>query len=220
VRSDDGRSGDLGQKLVKSMLQPDEDVGSSIGSKLLGESVLRNIVPGIAPVTSSVSSWKMTRKLGDTVSSYMRYHRAFRNEMLAVGYRCEAHFGLLAEGLWFLFSADGRLSPEETAVLAYLVRLLPADERADVMARFVEDENDWLQRLAALPENERDDFFHALEVAATVDEVVSQPERRILRGAARALGRTHDDLRIERMVKDFSDAGVLRGGPASPARSA
>jgi hypothetical protein len=206
VRSDD-RSGDLGQTLVKSMLHPGEDVGSSIGSKLLGESVLRNIVPVVAPVTSSVSSWKMTRKLGDTVSSYMRYHRAFRNEMLAVGTRCEAHFGLLAEGLWFLFSADGSLSPGETGVLAYLVRLLPAEEHAAVMARFVDDEHDWLQRLADLPENERGDFFHALEVAAAVDEVVSQPERRILRGAARALGRTYDDARIERMVKDFAASG-------------
>jgi len=63
VRSNDGRSDDLGQTLVKSMLQPDQDVGSSIGSKLLGESVLRNIVPIVAPVTSSMSSWRMTRKL-------------------------------------------------------------------------------------------------------------------------------------------------------------
>jgi hypothetical protein len=211
VRADDGHSGDLGQKLVKSMLQPDEEVGSSIGSKLLSESVIRNIVPVVAPVTSSVSSWRMTRKLGETVSGYMRYHRAFRAEMLAVGYRCEAHFPLLAEGLWFLFSADGRLSLEETGVLAYLVRLLPADARAAVMARFVEDEHDWLERLTELPENERDDFFHALEVAATVDEVVSHPERRILRGAARVLGRTYDDARIERMVKEFREAGVRNG---------
>ena len=121
---------------------------------------------------------------------------------------------MLAEGLWFLFSADGRLSPEETGVLAYLVRLLPADEQAAVMARFVEDEHDWLQRLGELPENERDDFFHALEIAATVDKVVTQPERRILRGAARALGQKYDDARIERMVTDFGDVGVLRGARA------
>jgi hypothetical protein len=36
----------------------------------------------------------------------------------------------------------------------------------------------------------------------------------------RVLGRTYDDARIERMVKDFSDAGVLRGGRANHARSA
>jgi len=214
ISSDGDGSADLGQQLVKSMLQPDQGVGSSIGSMLLSESVLRNIVPVVAPVTSSAASWRMTRRLGETVSSYMRYHRAFRDEMLEVGYRCEAHFGLLAEGLWFLFSADGRLSPEETAVLAYLVRLLPADERPLVMARFVEDEQEWQQRLTELPENERDDFFHALEIAATVDKVVTLPERRLLRGAARVLGRKYDDARIAQMVKDFGDVGVLRGARA------
>ena len=132
---------------MKRMLQPDEDIGSSIGSMLLSESLLRNIVPVVAPVTSSLANWRMTRRLGDTVTRYMRYHRAFRDEMLEVGSRCAAHFGLLAEGLWFLFSADGRLSPEETGVLAYLVRLLPSDERAVVMARFVEDEYGWMVSL-------------------------------------------------------------------------
>jgi hypothetical protein len=52
---------------------------------------------------------------------------------------------------------------------------------------------------AELPENERDDFFQALEVAATVDDLVSQPERRILRGAARVLGRTYDGTRTSAM---------------------
>jgi len=220
VPSDGGGSADLGQQLVKRMLQPDEDVGSSIGSMLLSESLLRNIVPIVAPVTSSLASWRMTRRLGDTVTRYMRYHRAFRDEMLEVGSRCAAHFGLLAEGLWFLFSADGRLSPEETGVLAYLVRLLPSDERAVVMARFVEDEYGWMQRLAELPENERDDFFQALEIAATVDTVVTLPERRILRGAARALRRSYDDARIAQMVKDFGDVGVLRAEKGVRARQA
>ena len=56
---------------------------------------------------------------------------------------------------------------------------------------------------------ERGDFFHALEVAATVDKVVSLPERGILRSAARALGRDYDEARITPMVKQFDDVGVL-----------
>jgi hypothetical protein len=152
----------------------------------------------------------MTRRVGDTVRRAMRYHRAFRNEMLDVGPRCAAHYGLLADGLWFLFIADGRLSPEETGVLAFLVRRLSAEERAEVTARFIEDDYDWLQRLGQLPESERDDFCHALEVAATVDKVVSLPERNILRNAARALGREYDEARITRMVKQFDDVGVLK----------
>jgi hypothetical protein len=95
-------------------------------------------------------------------------------------------------------------------VLAFLVRMLPAEERAAVMARFVEDDYDWLARLSQLPENEREDFFRALEVAATVDKIVSLPERSILHRAARALGRDYDEARITRMVKQFDDVGVLK----------
>jgi hypothetical protein len=206
---DDAR--EPGRVLVENVLRlENDDVGASIGWKLVGESVLRNIVPGVAPLVSAVSSWRMTRRVGDTVRRAMRYHRAFRQEMLEVGHRCAAHYGLLAEGLWFLFIADGRLSPEETGVLASLVRMLPAEERAEVTARFIEDDFDWLQRLGQLPENERDDFFHALEVAATVDKVVSLPERHILRSAARALGRDYDEARMTRMVQQFDDVGVLK----------
>lgn len=85
-----------------------------------------------------------------------------------------------------------------------------SEERAEVLARFVDDDYGWLQRLGQLPESERDDSLHALEIAATVDEVVSLPERRILRAAARNLGRTYDDARIGRMVEQFEQVGVLK----------
>ena len=201
---------DPGRLLVERvLLLKGDDVGARIGSKLLGESVLRNIVPGVSIATSSIASWVMTRRLGDTVRRTMRYHRAFGDAMREAGHRCAAHCGLLAEGLWFLFTADGRLSPEETTVLASLVRSLPPGETVAVMARFVEDDHDWQQRLGQLPDRERDDFLHALEVAATVDMVVSLPERKILRGAARALGRRYDETRIGRMVEQFDEVGVL-----------
>jgi hypothetical protein len=201
---------DPGRRLVESVIHLDgDDVAASIGGKLLGESVLRNILPVGAIATSSIANWLMTRRLGDTVQRAMRYHRAFRDEMRTAGYRCDAHRGLLAEGLWFLFTADGRLSPEETAALASLVRTLTPEDAAAVTSRFVEDDYDWLKRLEQLPEAERDDFLHALEVAATVDKVVSLPERKILRGAARVLGRPYDEGRIGRMVKQFEEVGVL-----------
>jgi hypothetical protein len=182
---------DPGRLLLENLLHlKRDDVATSIGSKLMGESILRNIVPGVAIVTSSIANWAMTRRLGDTVQRTVRYHRAFRDAMWDAGHRCAAHRALLAEGLWFLFTADGRLSPEEAAVLASLVRTLAPEEAAEVMTRFVEDDYDWLQRIGQIPQNERSDFFHALEVAATVDQVVSLPERKILRGAARVLGRS------------------------------
>jgi hypothetical protein len=218
----DGTS-DPGRLLVENVLNlQGDDVAESIGSKLLGESILRNIVPVAAIATSSFANWAMTRRLGDTVQRSMRYRRAFRDAMRTASCRCATHGGLLAEGLWFLFTADGRLSPEETAALASLLRTLAPDAAAEVTARFVEDDYDWLKRLDQLPESERDDFLHALEVAATVDKVVSLPERKILRGAARALGRGYDEARIRRMVQQFDEVGVLetreRDGLAGGAR--
>jgi len=202
---------DPGRLLVENVLRlKGDEVGASIGSNLLGESVLRNIVPGVAIASSSIANWVMTRRLGDTVCRSMRYHRAFRDAMWDAGAHCAAHRALLAEGLWFLFTADGRLSPEETAALAVLVRTLTREEAADATARFVEDDYEWLQRLGQLPENERDAFLHTLEVAATIDNVVSLPERKILRGAARALGRAYDEERIRRMMKQFEEVGVLK----------
>jgi hypothetical protein len=215
----DEGANDPGRHLVEKVLRlTGDDVAGKIASKLLGESVLRNIVPCAAIATSSIASWVMTRRLGDTVQRSMLYHRAFRDALADAEHRCAAHHGLLAEGQWFLFTADGRLSPEETVTLASLVRTFAPEERARVMAGFVEDDDDWLQRLGQLPENERDDFLHALEVAATVDEMVSLPERRILRAAARKLGRVYDDGRIARMVEQFEQVGVLKpkrqhGGP-------
>jgi hypothetical protein len=202
---------DPGRLLLQSVLHlTGDEVGAGIGSKLLGESVLRNIVPGVAIASSSIANWVMTRRLGDTVRRTMRYHRAFRDAMWDAGRHCAAHRVLLAEGLWFLFTADGRLSPEETAALAVLVRTLTPEEASEAIAHFVEDDHDWQQRIGQLPENERDPFLHALEVAATVDNVVSLPERKILRGAARVPGRSYDEARIGRMMKQFDEVGVLK----------
>ncbi len=210
---------DPGRLLVENVVHLNgNDVAASIGSKLLGDSFARNIVPGVAIATSSIGNWVTTRRLGDTMRRYMRYRRAFRDAMGDASSRCAAHRGLLAEGLWFLFTADGRLSPEETAVLVSLVRSLAPEETAEVMSRLVEDDYDWLQRLGQLPEHERTDFLHALEVAATVDKVVSLPERKILRGAARILGRPYDEARIGRMVKQFGEVGVLTDLRTTPPR--
>jgi hypothetical protein len=209
TQHDEGTN-DPGRRLVERVLHlTGDEVADKIGSKLVGESVLRNVVPGVAIAASSVSNWVMTRHLGETMQQAMLYHRAFHDALRDAQYRCAPHKGLLAEGQWFLFTADGRLSPEETFTLASLLRSFAAAERTEVLARFVDDDYDWLQRLGELPESERDEFFHALEVAATVDELVSLPERRILRAAARILGRTYDDARIGRMVKQFDEVGVL-----------
>jgi len=89
-----------------------------------------------------------------------------------------------------------------------LERLDPVSGHA-TLARFVEDELDWAERIEQVPEAMRDAFLHALEVAACVDKEVGLPERKILRRAAHHLGREFDMMRLEAMVHEFEEEGVL-----------
>jgi hypothetical protein len=204
--------GDPGKELVREVTHVEsEDVGEKIGHLLLGESIMRNVVPVVGIVSSAVTNVVLTRKLGHTVRRYFRYRRAFEDTF---GHAIELLSGepldLLIEGIWFIFTADGKLAPEEAACLANLVHKLPPDARHAVTHRFVEDEHEWTERLAAgVPEHLRDAFLHALEVAAAVDKEVGVPERKILRRASRKLGREFDPRRVEQMMREFEDHGVL-----------
>jgi hypothetical protein len=185
-------------------------IGETIGHQIMGESVLKNIVPFLGVGISAVTSWRSTRSLGETVERYMRYRRALVGALADAETMCRDHLDLLIEGLWFLFVADGNLEPEETAVLASLLGKLDPVVRAEVQSHFVDDEADWLSRLPAVAVAERDAFLHALEVAAAVDKSVSLPEQKILGRAAKRLGRELDMERIDRMIRDFETVGVLR----------
>jgi hypothetical protein len=181
----------------------------------MGESVVKNLIPVVGVFMAPVSNWKKTRELGDTVRRYLRYRRAIGDAMAAAEDLCRAHVDLLIEGLWFLFIADGQLSPEEATLLAGLLRRLDPALRAQIEARFTQDEEDWVARLSSVPNDERDAFLHALEVAAAVDKSVSLPEQKILTRAARALGRQFDRKRVDRMMQEFEEVGVLTPGSAA-----
>jgi hypothetical protein len=212
---EDDAEGDPGQELVREVSHVEaEDVGEKIGHLVLGESIMRNVVPVVGIVASAVTNVVMTRKVGHTVRRYMRYQRAFSDSFAhAVELLAGEPLDLLIEGMWFIFTADGRLSPEEAACLGKLVNKLDPVSRHALTARFVEDELDWTDRLPrGVPEPLRDVFMHALEVAAAVDKEVSVPERKILRRAARALGRELDMERVAKMMEDFEEYGVLRTG--------
>ena len=209
--SHDDESEDPGRALVHHVMSEDsEDVGEKLGKRVLGESVARNLLPVLGIATSAVTNYLVTRKLGDTVRRYMRYRRALHDALEHASDECHEYLDLLVEGVWFVFSADGKLTPEEVGTLAHLLQRLPAGERAAVEARFVEDELEWADRIERLPETVRDEFLHALEVAAAVDKHVGLPERKILRRAAHHLGRPFDRARIDRMIAEFEEYGVLR----------
>jgi hypothetical protein len=203
---------DLGRELVHHVQHAEaHQVGETIGHQLIGESLLKNLVPFLGVGISAVTNWRSTRALGDTVRRYMRYRRALHDAFARAEDMCRDHLDLLIEGLWFLFVADGKLVPEEAAILGELLRKLEPTLRAAVQERLVDDESDWLGRLPALAEDERDAFLYALQVAAAVDKAVSLPEQKILGRAAKRLGRSLEMEKVDRMIREFETVGVLRG---------
>jgi|GEM_PF-1483372 len=211
----DEESSDPGKELVHDITHIEgEQVGEKVGSKVLGESVVRNIVPFVGMASSAITNYVMTRRLGDTVRRAMRYQRAMDDALRETSELCRDQLDLLIEGMWFIFTADGRLTPEETVCLAKLLQRLDPLQRHAVVARFVEDELDWTERIAKeVSEPLRDPFLHALEVAAAVDKEVGLPERKILRRAAHALGRHFDLDHVLGMVSSFEERGVLDPRP-------
>lgn len=203
---------DPGKKLVHELVHIDkEEIGEEIGQKILGESVMRNIVPVFGIAASAITNWKLTQRLGDTARRYMRYHRAMSDALDEAILECSHHLEMLVEGMWFVFIADGRLAPEESAILAAFTLRFQNPTRHELQARFVEDEYDWLERLPKkiTDADDRRALYHALEVAAAVDKEVGLPERRLLRSAARRLEIPFDPQSTTRLIKQFEEKGVL-----------
>ena len=206
----DGDASSMGKDLIHKVKHLETaEVGEEIGNKVLGESVVRNIVPFVGIVTSAVTNFVVTQRLGHTVRRYMRYQRAIDDAFDRAAKECSAHLDLLVEGIWFIFTADGHLAPEETVTLVKLLEKLDPVVGHATLARFVEDELDWADRIEQVPEDMKDAFLRALEVAACVDKEVTLPERKILRRAAHHLGREFDLARLTAMVKEFDEEGVL-----------
>jgi hypothetical protein len=212
TRSVDPAAGEPSRALIHDLAgTPEAELARELGTRLVSEALLRNLVPGISVATSAYVNYRMTRLLGDNVRRYMRYQRALRDAFVQDAALLTSERELLIEGIWFIFTADGVLKPEETVPLANLLNNLGPLEKRQVLARFVLDEQDWLERIAAhVPDAARDPFLRALEVAAAVDKEVSTPEQKILTRAAHALGKVYDLRRTEAMIRSFENEGVLQ----------
>ena len=211
--TDDHEEGtsDPGAELIHSVTHTEgEQVGEKIGGKVLGESVMRNIVPVFGIFSSAITNFVLTKRLGDTIRRAMRYQRAMDDTFETWSHACEAHLDLLIEGMWFVFTADGRLSPEEVTCLAKLLDKLDSVQRHAVMKRFTEDEIDFLERITAeIPVEMRPAFLHALEVAAAVDKIVGLPEKKILRRVAHHLDLEFDMAAVQKMIDSFTETGFM-----------
>ncbi|WP_437878408.1 hypothetical protein [Sorangium sp. So ce513] len=192
--------------LMRSARERGSDVAKQLAARLAGESVARNVVPVLAVASSSITSWVITRRLGDTARRYLRYRRALDGALCDEALR--PHVERLFEGLWFIFTADGRLKPEETALLAAVLRRLPASARACRNDRLADDIA-WIERLSDVPEGARAPLLRALEVAAAVDKVASLRERKLLAHAAAALGLRLDERGLDRMIHELEEIGTL-----------
>jgi hypothetical protein len=184
-----------------------EEVAAQIGKWIAGESVAKNAIPFVSVASSSVTSFLVTQRLGDNARRYLRYRRAF-DDLFTTTPGLLSHLDLIVEGVWFIFTADGNLSPEESALLASLVRRSDPGLHARISTDLADDIA-WVGRLSAIPEPLRDPFLELLEVAAAVDKTATLRERRLLEHAARALGRREDFGGLERMIRDFREVGVL-----------
>ncbi len=205
------KSDELGADLVTRLIGTEtDDIEKTLGKQLLGEGVLRNIVPFVGVATSSVTSWRRTRRLGESALAYVRYRRALDDAFAAVRQIHSRSMELLVEGAWFLFTADGQINPEETATLARLLRNSPSVARKRLLGHLVGDESSWLSRLQEVPEEARDAFFHALEMLAAVDLSVSSAEWLLLRQAARELGRGLQRERVHTLMQRFRAEGAVR----------
>ncbi|MDI3290804.1 hypothetical protein [Polyangium sp. 15x6] len=183
-----------------------EGAAQGLAARLFGESLVRGLVPFVGIVASSVANYQATRTLGRTVLRYVRYRAAF--DRVLSDERLVPAKDRLFEGLWFLFEADGRLRPEETALLFTLLRGCDPESSIGLDERLA-DPIGWYTRLGEIPPSARAPFYHALEIGASVDERASIRERKLLAHAAEALGVRFDEARLERMIHEMHERGLL-----------
>jgi hypothetical protein len=200
---------DLGQALVHRVAVDSDALFSRAANVIVGESVLRNLLPFAGVLSSAVTNVVVTRRLGRTLRHFFRYERAMVDAFRAAEVSCAPCMELLVEGLWYVFIADGRLSAEETACLTQRLDDLDGERRRQLLMRLGTDETDWLERVQSVPEEARDAFLGVLETAAAVDKTFMLPEAKILQRVARAFGRSFDPRRVGRMIDQLEEKGVL-----------
>ncbi|MCI0669132.1 MAG: hypothetical protein L0Y64_01585 [Myxococcaceae bacterium] len=195
-----GDAEDSGRARIHSLMREEAgELEERVGRALLGESVARTAIPLASVVTASVANWRRTRRLGEAMLGYLQLSRVLDDALGAVRARSAASVELLVEGAWFLFTADGPLSDAEAVVLVHLLSERPPTARARLSERLVGDASAWLKRLDQVPARARRSVLHALGVIASVDAVVSAPERKLLEHAARHLRQPLNLPREERV---------------------
>jgi len=200
---------DLGQSSIATITVDRDSLLEEAAHSLVGESVLRNVLPFLGIVSSAVTNVVVTSRIGRRLRHAFRYEHEMSAALRAAKEPCASCLDLVVEGLWFVFTADGRLTVEETLCLAERLEELDPSTRRGVMARFVADEADWLRRLEGVPAEAREKFMDVLEVAAALDKALALPEEKLLRRVGDVFGRTFQPERVSQMIEQLEQTGVL-----------
>jgi hypothetical protein len=198
-------SDDPGRGIVVRLVRTEKSGGLDklVAAQLVDETLLRNIIPYADVLISSYRNWTLTHDLGHFVRRYAARRLILEKAVAELKRHSPESVGLLLEGIWFIFIADGRLTDIETALLADLVGAHP-DPRV-LTARFIEDETEFLARLPHmdLRGEVRECFLRALEIAAAVDVAMSDKEFATLSRIGTAISLAPDEQAIAKMSQRF-----------------
>ncbi len=183
---------DRGRRLIERIAElRGHEIGVAIGSKLLSESLLRNVIPFVGVALSGLGSMRLTRRVGDLVHNYVHYRAVV--DPLIEDFDTDS-LDVLIEGIWFVLAPQEPISHGGAALLAHLVNLRAPEVRDELTSRFLEDPSLWLDRLGAFRGESRTRMLRALEAVAAVETPVPENRVAMLRRAADAL---HQDLHQE-----------------------
>ncbi len=196
---------DLGCSVLKDVTSEESSaLLERAGQLVLGESVLRNLLPVVGIASSALANVVITYRLGGTLQRAFRHLSAVNAAFGAARDCSPGVLPVLVEGIWFVFTADGRLTTEETACLARCLDALPEAERNAVTRRFTDDECDWLERAAQIPKEARTSFLEVLQVCAALDAPTELPAERILRRLAERMGMPYDPETLKARSEVFA----------------
>ena len=130
---------DPGRGLVERVVRQQQsgELGKLVAARLIGETLLRNVLPVADLFVSSIRNFKLTREVGRFIDDYSGRRSGLDAEVDALSARDAGSVALLLEGIWFVFISDGRLTAVETALLTHL---LHRQHSEDITPRFVSDE--------------------------------------------------------------------------------
>ena len=202
-------AGDRGHDALDALTKLDpEQVGRAVGVSSSTETVLRNVIPFVGLVTSTVTSYRLTRRLGWASLQYARARAAFREALAPFADKAPPDvFVVLIEGIWFAFTSDGQLDESDAAILAHLLHARPDDIRHRLLDRLRDDEAGWIARLGAVPGELREEFYRVICVATAVHGELTPGDRRFVVSAAEALGVDPRIPELERLAQGFRDTG-------------